>query len=174
MLFSFDGLLTRAIFVINCSASGVIQTNSILLDLGTVLGPSPTKHGYAEKVSNSEIKGYALMAKTIRRPKDTYVYFYIKLKDCFKSMKSWKDGSLTGEVDTFDGENGGVYLTLSDSDKPVLMKVGISYVSEVQAKLNMETELNHWDFDKVVADSRTEWNSKLGRIEVEGNPVVVR
>ena len=143
--------------------------NSILLDLGTVLGPSPTKHGHVDKISNSEIKGYALMSKTIRRPKDTYVYFYIKLRHGFKSMKSWKDGTLQGKVDQFDGENGGVYLTLNDNKEPVLMKVGISYVSEAQAKLNMETELNHWDFDKVVADSRTEWNSKLGRIEVEGN-----
>ena len=143
--------------------------NSILLDLGTVLGPSPTKHGHVEKISNNEIKGSALMKRTIRRPKDTYVYFHIELKDGFKSMNSWKDGTLNGEVDSFDGEKGGIYLTLHDSDKPVLMKVGISYVSAAQAKLNIETELDHWDFEKIVADSRAEWNSKLGRIEIEGN-----
>jgi predicted alpha-1,2-mannosidase len=143
--------------------------NSILLDLGTVLGPSPTKYGHVDKISNKEINGYALMAKTIRRPKDTYVYFHIELKEAFKTMKSWKEGKLLGEADTFDGEKGGIYLTLNDSKEPVLMKVGVSYVSAAQAKLNMEAELNHWDFDKVVADSRKEWNNKLGRIEIEGN-----
>jgi predicted alpha-1,2-mannosidase len=143
--------------------------NSILLDLGTVLGPSATKYGHVEKVSDKEIKGYALMAKTIRRPKDTYVYFHIELKDDMKAMYSWKDGKLLGETEKFEGENGGVYLTLNDSSKPVLMKVGISYASTEKAKLNIAAELDHWNFEKVVSDSRTEWNEMLGRIEIEGN-----
>ena len=145
------------------------DNNSILLDLGTVLGPSATKYGHVDKISNKEISGYTLMAKTIRRPKDTYIYFHIELKDGFKNMQSWKDEKLLGETDTFDGKNGGIYLTLDGSAKPVLMKVGVSYVSTAQAKLNIDTELNHWDFDKVVAASRNEWNERLGRIEIEGN-----
>jgi predicted alpha-1,2-mannosidase len=48
------------------------------------------------------------------------------------------------------------------------MKVAISYVSEAQARLNLENELNHWDFDKVVAESRTDWNNWLSRITIEG------
>ena len=36
-----------------------------------------------------------------------------------------------------------------------MMKVGISYVSMEQAELNLQTELNHWDFDAVVRDSKT-------------------
>lgn len=145
------------------------DTNSILLDLGTVLGPSPTKYGHVAKISNHEISGYALMSKTQRRPKDTYVYFHIVLKDGFKNMQAWKDGKLLGETDTFDGENGGIYLTLNDSSEPVLMKVGISYVDAQQAKLNIGAELDHWAFDKVVSDSREHWNAMLGRIEIEGN-----
>jgi len=143
--------------------------NSILLDLGTVLGPSPTKYGHVDQLSNKEINGYALMAKTIRRPKDTYVYFHIELKEPFETMQSWKDGELQGETESFDGQNGGIYLTLKESTDPVLMKVGISYVSVEQAKLNMDTELNHWDFDRIVEESKQEWNEYLGRIEVEGN-----
>jgi predicted alpha-1,2-mannosidase len=145
------------------------DNKAILLDLGTVLGPSGTKYAHADKISNTEINGYALMSKTIRRPKDTFVYFHIQLKDEFKNMKAWKNGNLMGEVASFDGDGGGIYLTLRDSDQPVLMKVGISYVNEAQAKLNIDKELNHWDFDKVVLESRQEWNDKLGRIEIEGN-----
>ena len=48
------------------------------------------------------------------------------------------------------------------------MKVAISYVSEEQALLNMQEELPHWDFDKVVDDSFAEWNSEFGKIKVEG------
>lgn len=45
------------------------------LDLGTFLGPSGTVKGYAKKVSDTEIQGYALMDKTFRRPKPIYVYY---------------------------------------------------------------------------------------------------
>ena len=48
------------------------------------------------------------------------------------------------------------------------MKVGISYVSEAQARLNLKTELPHWDFEKSVQDSRTDWNNWLSRIRIEG------
>jgi predicted alpha-1,2-mannosidase len=143
--------------------------NSILLDLGTVLGPSPTKAGHVEKLSERELNGYALMTRTSRRPKDTYVYFHIELQEPFTAMNAWQDGELLGETSEFEGENGGVYLTLGERENPVLMKVGISYVSAEQAKLNIEAELNHWDFDKVCADSKEEWNSQLSRIIVEGN-----
>lgn len=143
--------------------------NSILLDLGTVLGPSPTKSGHVEKLSDTELNGHALMTRTSRRPKDTYVYFHIELQEPFAAMSAWQDGKLMGEASEFDGENGGVYLTLNESTTPVLMKVGISYVSAEQAKSNIDAELNHWDFDKVVEESKEEWNSQLGRIVVEGN-----
>jgi len=145
------------------------DNHSILLDLGTVLGPSATKYGHVNQLSNTEISGYSLMAKTIRRPKDTHVYFHIQLKDAFKEMGSWQDGKLQGTTKTFDGANGGIYLTLNESTEPVLMKVGISYVSAEQAKINIDEELDHWDFDKTVEASKEEWNSMLGRIEIWGN-----
>lgn len=49
-----------------------------------------------------------------------------------------------------------------------MMKVAISYVSTEQARLNLQTELAHWDFDKTVQETQEEWNSWLSKIEVEG------
>lgn len=54
------------------------------------------------------------------------------------------------------------------------MKVAISYVSTEQAGLNMKTEIPHWDFDRVVEESKTEWNKWLGRIKVEGKDEVAK
>ena len=143
---------------------------SILLDLGTVLGPSKTKSGYAKRVSASEIEGYALMDRTSRRPKPTYVYYVIQLNKPFNKMFGWQDGQLNGKIKDFEGSNGGVYVQYkTKKDEQILMKVGISYVSEAQARLNIEHELRHWNFDQVVSESKEEWNEKLGRIVVEGN-----
>ena len=141
----------------------------ILLDLGTLLGPSGTVKGLAKKVSNNEIQGYALMDKTMRRPKPIYVYYTIQFDTSFETMQAWQDGKLSGATELFEGSKGGVYLKFDTSiAKTVLMKVGISYVSEEQARLNISTELPHWNFDRVVKESSDEWNSKLSRIEIEG------
>jgi len=141
----------------------------ILLDLGTFLGPSGTVKGLAKKVSNNEIQGYALMDKTMRRPKPIYVYYTIQFDASFETMQAWQDGKLSGATELFEGSNGGVYLKFDTSKaKTVLMKVGISYVSEDQARLNITTELPHWNFDQIVKESSEEWNSKLSSIEIEG------
>jgi len=145
------------------------ERSYILLDLGTFLGPSGTVKGYATKLNDKEIQGYALMDKTTRRPKELYVFYDIQFDTPFENMSSWKDGKLQGVADQFDGSNGGVYLKFATAKrKTVLMKVGISYVDAAQARLNIESELPHWDFDKVVGESADQWNSYLSRIEIEG------
>jgi predicted alpha-1,2-mannosidase len=141
----------------------------ILLDLGTVLGPSATEKGYAQQVHGNEIEGYALMAPTRRRPKATFVYFVIKLDKPFKNMYSWQNGKLEGKTRNYEGSDGGVYVEFEDNDAlTVKMKVAISYVSVDQARNNMDTELPHWDFDKVKEEAFDEWNEWLSRIKVEG------
>ena len=52
------------------------------------------------------------------------------------------------------------------------MKVAISYVSEEQARINLTTELPHWDFEKCVQDSHTDWNKWLSRIEIDGGTTI--
>ena len=71
-------------------------------------------------------------------------------------------GKLTGKSDFIEGEKIGGYVDFPTTTNEIRkMKVAISYVSEAQARLNLEKELNHWDFDKVVAESRTDWNNWL-------------
>jgi predicted alpha-1,2-mannosidase len=141
----------------------------VLLDLGTFLGPAGTVKGYARKVNDKEIQGYALMDKTSRRPKAMYVYFDIQFDAPFEQMAAWKDGQLSGKTDEYEGSKGGVYLKFdTQKEKPILMKVGISYVNADQAQSNIKAELPHWNFDQVVKESSEEWNSMLSRIEIEG------
>ncbi|MFT6190985.1 MAG: putative alpha-1,2-mannosidase [Polaribacter sp.] len=141
----------------------------VLLDLGTVLGPSATEKGYALQRGKNEIVGYALMAATRRRPKATYVYYAIKFDKSFERMQAWQDGKLMGKIKKFQGSGGGIYVNFKGNEaQTVQMKVAISYVSEEQARLNMKNELNHWDFERVVRESFDDWNNWLGRIKIEG------
>ncbi|MEZ5038474.1 MAG: GH92 family glycosyl hydrolase [Saprospiraceae bacterium] len=141
----------------------------IHVDFSTVLGPSDTQEGYAKKVSDKEIEGYALMAATSRRPKATYVFYVMQFDQAFEAFGAWKDGQILAGVEEIKGAGTGAFVRFATKDQEQrLMKVGISYVSAAQARLNMETELPHWDFDKTVVDARLDWNEWLGKIEIEG------
>lgn len=141
----------------------------LLLDLGTILGPSGTEKGYAKQNKNNEIEGYALMEPTRRRPKSTYVYYVLQFDTSFKSMYAWENGQLVGKTKKYEGSKGGVYVDFEGSSaQTIQMKVGISYVSIDQARLNIEAELPHWDFDKTAREAKEDWNNWLGRIKVEG------
>ena len=66
-------------------------------------------------------------------------------------------------------EGKGAILDFPKEDKtPLLVKLGISYVSEKNARENLQAEIPGWDFDAVRADARREWNEKLSKLAVEG------
>ena len=142
----------------------------VLLDLGTMLAISKTEKGYAKMVSNKEIEGYALMAGTSRRPKPVYVFYVMQFDTPFEKLRAWKDKRIIGAKSEIEGTDIGIYVDFTEpGEQTVRMKVGISYVSAEQARLNIDTELPHWDFDRVVRESSEEWNKLLSRIEVQGN-----
>ncbi|POY40569.1 glycoside hydrolase family 92 protein [Flavobacterium alvei] len=128
---------------------------AILFNLNTILGPCENTNGTLEKNNDYELSGTFEMSPNFRRPKPLKVYFKIKLNTSITSIEK-------------DVVTGNYLIHLGKSDAKVLMKVGISYTSLENAINNIQQELPHWDFDKVVAESKTEWNNLLGRIQIEG------
>lgn len=49
----------------------------------------------------------------------------------------------------------------------ILMKIALSSVSTEGALLNMETEIPHWNFDKVKRDGQQQWNKELNKVVIE-------
>ena len=58
-------------------------------------------------------------------------------------------------------------LEVANTDKPVLIKVGLSAVNEGNALLNLATEMPGWDFDAVATAASKEWDKELGRVRIE-------
>jgi predicted alpha-1,2-mannosidase len=153
---------------------------NILFDLGAALGPTKMSYAYARQISENEIEGYSVMSPTFRRKKPFIVHFVAKFSKPFYEFAGWekRDSGQTAvlvkpEERIVRGEGSGAYVSyknLKEGEK-IIVKIALSYVSAQGARLNLETELPHWDFDKVVADSKKAWNEYLGRIEVEGGTV---
>jgi|GEM_PF-22274 len=151
------------------------RESHILFDFTTALGPSKTDRGYARKVNDREIEGYAVMGATVRRPKPVTVYFTARIDKPFQQFSGWQNGELINGIEEVDGEHTGIFISFPTAqDEEVQLKVAISYVSVEQARLNLDVELPHWDFDRVVRESRGEWNQWLSRITVEGGTLEER
>ncbi|KAK8079276.1 glycoside hydrolase family 92 protein [Apiospora phragmitis] len=52
----------------------------------------------------------------------------------------------------------------SGGDRSILVRRGVSFTSAQRACENMEREIPEPDFDKIVTDSNSQWEEKLGRI----------
>jgi len=150
---------------------------NILFDLGAVMGPTKMSYAYARQTGKNEIEGYSVMAPTYRRKKPFIVHFVARFDKPFNEFAGWekKENEQTAVLvkpadGIVSGEGSGVYVSynnLKEGDQ-IQVKVAVSYVSAQNARLNMDTELPDWNFDKVVKEAKAEWNEYLGRIEVEG------
>ena len=130
------------------------KENAIVFNLGGLMGPSTLKEGKIASINSQTISGSVVCAPTFRRPKPVTIYFVAQLNQRLGKLKAV--------------ENGKFLLHLKASKKPTLMKFAISYTSVENARFNLESELPHWDFDKIVQESKVEWNTYLGKIKIEG------
>lgn len=129
------------------------QPRQILLDMQGQFGPVELSKGNFHQVNKREFFGHVINEPTIRRPRPTPIYFYIEINS---------------NVEKVEESKGAVLLSLEHAQQPVQMKVALSYVDAKGAKQNLQTELNHWDFDRVAQASRQEWNEWLSRIKISG------
>ncbi|UZD23999.1 GH92 family glycosyl hydrolase [Algoriphagus halophytocola] len=143
-------------------------SKQVLIRIGGLLGPSQITDGELIQLDSKTLQGHVINGPTVRRPYNTPVFFAIKLNQNISDINGWGAEGLSKKLSNIHGEDSGVLLGVDGGKQELLMKVGISYVSEAQAMLNLNSELPHWDFDQVVKESTEEWNSYLGRIEVKG------
>ncbi|MUH38031.1 glycoside hydrolase family 92 protein [Zobellia amurskyensis] len=131
------------------------KRSAILFNLNGMLGPNENTNGILEQIDGKSLKGELTIAETSRRPKPTKLFFAIDLNSEIASIEK-------------DDNTGNYLVFLKEGADEVLMKAGISYTSFENARGNIDAELQHWDFDKVVTDSKKQWNGLLNRIKVEG------
>jgi len=152
------------------------KTAHVLFDTGAFLAHQGVLHSEVRRVNEREIEGYSLLDKTGRRAKPTSVYFVARFNRPMQDFGGWlkEEGQasktvVAGPIDRISGKDAGAFVSFSaDGKTPLLMKVAISYTSIANARRNMQAELDHWDFDRVVRESREDWNRVLSRIAIQG------
>jgi len=78
------------------------------------------------------------------------------------------------QVGALNGRGGpderlGAWLTFKTApDKPVLLKIAVSFTSAETAKTLLDREIPDWDFERIRRETQTAWNARLGQVRVEG------
>jgi predicted alpha-1,2-mannosidase len=98
-------------------------------------------------------------------------YFVIQLDKKIKSFGVWDKDKVNPSAAEQYGTRMGAYIDLTTQEgEKVKVRIGTSFISLAQARINMEKELPGWDFDQLVRSTRAIWQENLGRIKVEGVP----
>ena len=117
-------------------------------------------------INDHTIEGYRVLTGWSRLRK---VYFHAEFSQPFVSTAMLNGNKVTEGGLLANGTRVKAVLDFNTTDgKPVLVKVGISSVSQDGARKNLEAETSGFDFDGTVARARAEWNQRLSVIDIDG------
>ncbi len=160
---------------------------NILLNLGE--GLTNESGATVRRVSDTEVVGCKLMGTFCYNPQAVFpLYFAMRVdrkpakQGFWKFQRPKKGVEAEWDVDdakyklypdfgkTISGDDIGVWYTYDTKPGEIIeVSVGVSFVSEENAMLNLNTEQpRDITFDKIYADVRKRWNDDLSRIIVEG------
>lgn len=142
------------------------QEQQVMLDLGHILQPNWGHRSINCKmtvIDNQTIIGERLSSGWAN---DHPVYFYAKFSRPFDLKQVTNEGQAIS-TESIEGKAVKAFLSFGSENEELLLKIGISPVSREGAKLNLEKELAHWDFDQAVTDAKTAWRDALNVIQVE-------
>jgi len=139
-------------------------TGSILIDL---VHRDQVLDSYIERVSDTELRGYRRSRSWAR---DQTVYFYVRFERPIKEfvLQGVDDLDMKKHVKQ-DGKKIRAYVSFDPGTGNIVRaKVGISGVSMDGAKLNLDTEIMDWNFDRLRENATAAWNKELGKIDIKG------
>ena len=140
------------------------------------------------RVSDTEFEGTRLLGTFCYNPQAVFpMYFVVRVNKKPAAFGMWKKQpdlrNAQAQWDTYQGKyklypsygrdmagnDIGYYMTYDlAKGEQVEVQVGVSFVSIEGARANLNAEQQGFNFDKTVADTRTEWANTLNRISVEG------
>lgn len=134
----------------------------ILVDLKEGIGDK-TIETWLEKVNDSTLYGYRFSKGWAPFQQ---LYFAMRLSVPMQQFELYDNSrKLEGLSAKGDGIKG--IISFGNKAGAVLVKVGISPVSAENALANIDAEIPHWDFGKVIGDADLKWERELGRIVID-------
>lgn len=150
------------------------DSSHIIFDIGHRMGESgPVVDAEVKLIDGTHIEGYVITkpeyVKKYQAEATVPMYFSAVLDKAPAAYGTFIDSIAIPNAKEVKGKGAGIYLTYkTTANEQVNIKVGLSYTSVENARLNLQSEAKDLSFDQAKANALHEWNEKLGRIAVEG------
>lgn len=128
-------------------------------DLGNIIFRSAQNASF-KVIGKNVIQGWEEFEKTRQ-------YFYAEFSQPFDKSGTFESDKLKEEPEIL-GKAVGLYVGFATLNKPVEVRIGISYIDEEQAAKNLHKEAGDKKFESISEESHQIWAKELGRIKVEG------
>ncbi len=146
----------------------------IIFDIGNQLGESgAVKNAHIRLVDNQTVEGYVTTlpeyVNKYQNGANLTMFFYAKLNKPIEESYVFHRGGSVKKANEIEGIGSSMALRFKTEDREtVLAKIGLSYTSVSNAKLNFETEAQDKSFEEAQQKAHETWNEKLSRIDVSG------
>jgi len=134
---------------------------------------------YVRVVNDTLITGYR---QTNGWARTRTVYFALSFSKPFKSYGQssldkpqvykgfWRKFDQTKNFPEIAGKRIRMYFDFDTQEgEKVKLKMALSPVSQENALANMQTEVPHWDFDRVKTQAQMAWNRELSKIQIDAS-----
>lgn len=146
----------------------------IIFDIGNRQGESGAiKESKVTIAEDGRIEGYVITipeyVKKYQVGADVAIYFSAVLDKKPTSFGVFNKKETQAGIKEITGEGAGIYLTFDTKENEMItVKIGLSYTSVANARLNLDTEARKLNFAVAKKQSLETWNNYLSRITVEG------
>ncbi len=137
----------------------------IAINLTSGIGWDQPVEAFLKKVDPSTYIGYRFSTGWA---KDQRLWFAIRTSKPIDSVRMFNDDKAVAGDSARGVKIVGVLNLSTSNNEEVMLKIGISPVSEENALANISAEIPGWSFDNVVAEAKDKWNKELGKIDVKG------
>ncbi|WP_215223974.1 GH92 family glycosyl hydrolase [Echinicola shivajiensis] len=147
---------------------------NILFDIGNKQGESgEVKDAYVNFTEDGRIEGYVITSPVYvniyQKGADVRMYFSAKMDKEPSAFGSFVKEQIFPGRNEQEGVGAGMYFTFdTEQDEAVEIKIGLSYTSIENARINLDDEAPKMDFEKAQKQANKTWEEYLGRIQVEG------
>ena len=145
-----------------------------MFNIGNRQGESgAVRDAYIRQVDGNTIEGYVITepeyVKKYQAGASVAMYFYAKLDRAPESVEVFYQDSALMARNEIKGPGAIMCLNYkTKKDEIVNVKIGLSYTSIENAKVNLESEAKDLAFDEAMKATTDKWNESLSRILVSG------
>ena len=150
------------------------EDSHILLNIGNRQGESgAVRDARIEVVNSQTVQGYVVTepeyVKKYQKGASVPMYFYACFDTPFETTSVAYQDSVWHEGNMIQGPGALMLLNYKTTQgQQIVAKIGISYTSVENARLNLETEAENLTFDEAREQTQDKWREQLGRIRVQG------